>query len=167
MVRLSLLIIVAVVVAAAQQLPPLKRIPPAPKQPLPFSHKLHASNGIECQQCHPMPLPGDFAEIAGTDVCMGCHTSVKTDSPAIQELARVHQQGEEIFWEPVYLVPGYVFFNHATHVKKAHATCEACHGPVAERTALAKERDISMAACMDCHRATGGSIDCAYCHAPR
>ena len=155
------------VVVAAQQLPPLKIIPPAPAQPLPFSHKLHASNGIECQQCHPMPAPGDFAEIAGTDVCMGCHASVKTDSPAIQKLARFHKQGEEIFWEPIYLIPDYVFFNHATHIKKAKATCEACHGSVAEQDVLVKERDISMAACMDCHRATGGSIDCAYCHAPR
>ncbi len=165
--RFSLLVIGIAVIAAAQQLPPMKRVPPAPKQPIPFSHKRHASNGIECRQCHPMPAPGDFAEIAGAEVCMSCHTAIKTDSPAIRKLAALHKQGEEILWEPVYLIPDYVFFSHATHVSKAKATCGACHGPVAERDVLAKERDISMAACMDCHRATGGSLDCAYCHEPR
>jgi len=167
MVRAFLLIVAIAVAAAAQQLPPMKRVPPAPEQPLPFSHKLHALNQIECRQCHPMPAPGDFAEIAGTDVCMACHASIKTDSPAIQTLARLHKQGEEILWEPVYLVPDYVFFNHATHLKKAKVTCAACHGAVAERAVLAKERDIGMAACIECHLATGGSIDCAYCHEPR
>jgi hypothetical protein len=156
-----------VMIAAAQQLPPMKRVPPAPPQPIAFSHKLHASNGIECQRCHAMPEPGDFADIAGLDVCMSCHSAVKTGSPAIRKLAELHAQGEEILWAPVYLVPDYVFFSHSTHVRKAKASCGACHGPVAERDVLAKERDISMAACMDCHQASGASIDCAYCHEPR
>ena len=32
---------------------------------------------------------------------------------------------------------------------------------------LAKERDISMTACMDCHRVKGGSLQCDYCHDTR
>ena len=45
--------------------------------------------------------------------------------------------------------------------------CEACHGPVRERDVMRKEKDISMAACMDCHRARQASIACNYCHEQR
>jgi hypothetical protein len=48
--RHILLTIAMACIAAAQQLPPMKRIPPAPAQPIAFSHKLHASNGIECRR---------------------------------------------------------------------------------------------------------------------
>ena len=114
-----------------------------------------------------MPAPGDYAEITGSDKCMACHTSIKTDSPAIQKLTQFHKAGEEIPWEPVYLIADYVFFSHAVHVKEVGAQCGDCHGPVGERGVLGKERDISMAACMDCHRAKGGSLECDYCHDPR
>ena len=161
------LILAAVATCAAQGLPPMKHVSPAPQQPIPFSHRTHVSKGLECKQCHPMPAPGDFAEIVGTDQCMACHTTIKADSAAIQKLASYHKKGEDVPWEPVYLIADYVFFNHSMHLGKAGATCASCHGPVGERDALAKERDISMVACMDCHRTTGGSLDCAYCHDPR
>jgi hypothetical protein len=141
----------------AQQLPPLKNPAPPPEQPLPFSHRTHIGKGLECQQCHPMSDPGDFAEIVGTEVCMICHTAIKTDSPAIQKLTSFHKSGEEIPWQPVYRLADYMYFSHAVHTKQVKAKCEDCHGPVGEREALAKEKDISMAACLACD----------YCHEPR
>ena len=151
----------------AQQLPVLKRLPKPPEQPIPFSHRLHVGNGLKCAECHPTPDPGDFAEIVGTEKCMACHIGIKTDSPLIQELARFDKAGGEVPWEPVYVIADYVFFNHRVHTDKAGAQCQDCHGPVQQRDALGKERDTSMAACMDCHRAKGGSIECNYCHDPR
>jgi len=153
--------------ALAQQLPILKRLPDPPEQPIPFSHRLHVSNGLKCAECHPAPDPGDFAEIVGTEKCMACHIAIKTGSPLIQKLARFHKEDGEVPWEPVYLVADYVFFNHRVHTEKAGAKCQDCHGPVEERDVLGKERDISMAACMSCHRAKGGSLECNYCHEPR
>ena len=153
--------------ALAQQLPVLKRLPEPPEQPIPFSHRLHVSNGLKCGECHPTPDPGDFAEIVGTEKCMACHIAIKTDSPMIQKLARFHKEGVEVPWEPVYVVADYVFFNHRAHTKKAGAECQDCHGPVEQRDVLRKERDISMAACMNCHRARSGSLECNYCHEPR
>ena len=128
-----------------------------------FNHR----NGLKCAECHPTPDPGDFAEIVGTEKCMACHIGIKTDSPLIQELARFDKAGGEVPWEPVYVIADYVFFNHRVHTDKAGAQCQDCHGPVQQRDALGKERDTSMAACMDCHRAKGGSIECNYCHDPR
>jgi hypothetical protein len=156
----------AVAFAAAQQLPPLPKVYPGPEQPIPFHHSKHSAQGIACQDCHPAPDPGDFAEIVGTSKCMSCHVSVKTDSPAIQKLADFHKRGQPIPWEPVYLTADYVFFSHRAHAA-AGASCSDCHGDVASAEVLAKQRDISMAACMDCHRAKGASLACDFCHEPR
>jgi hypothetical protein len=153
--------------AFSQGLPALKNVPPPPGQPLPFSHRKHVSQGLQCADCHPMPEPGDFAEIVSAERCMLCHTSIKSDSPAIQKLADFQKRGEPIPWEPVYLVADYVFFSHKVHLTRAGAQCADCHGPVGEREVMAKERDISMAACMDCHRAKSASLECNFCHDPR
>jgi hypothetical protein len=64
----------------------------------------------------------------------------------------------------VYRIADWVSFNHKKHLSVEGVTCESCHGMVAERDALAREKDISMAACMDCHRATKASNDCLLCH---
>lgn len=154
-------------VLAAQSPPIPKYERPAPAQPVPFSHRIHAAQSLECKQCHPMPDPGDFAELPPVSFCMGCHKNLKSDSPHIQKLAGFHAENKPVPWARVYRVPDYVFFNHKRHLEKAGATCETCHGPVQERDALRRERDISMAACMDCHRSKNASNACNYCHDPR
>jgi len=153
--------------AQQPEAPVLSTVPPGPEQPLPFSHKTHAAQGLECSSCHPMPDPGYFAEIAGTDVCMSCHLEVKTDSPAIEQLAKIHREGGEVEWEPVYAVSEFVFFSHREHVEKAGAACSACHGDVASRDVLAKERNISMPGCISCHKKANAPTECDFCHAPR
>jgi hypothetical protein len=152
--------------AAAQQLPPLPKVYPGPEQPIPFHHVKHSAQGIACEHCHTTPDPGVFAEIAGTETCMGCHSAIKTDSPAIQKLADFHKRGAEVPWEPVYMLAEYVYFSHREHTA-AGASCKDCHGDVAAAQVLAKERDISMAACMDCHRAKEAPVGCGFCHEPR
>ncbi len=165
--RAFLLVTLLAAAAAAQQLPVLKKIYPPPEQPIPFSHKTHAAQGLECAKCHPIPDPGDFAEIAETSTCMGCHSAVKTDSPHIRKLAAADSRGEPIDWTPVYMLQDYVFFSHREHIERARASCVDCHGEVAARDALSRERDISMAACMECHRAKSASNECDFCHEAR
>ena len=161
------LLAVAALCAVAQELPPLKTPPPPPEQPIPFSHRTHVKISLECQQCHPMADPGDFAGIEGTEECMTCHSAIKIESAAIQKLASYHESGQDIPWQPVYRLPDYMFFSHAVHTKRVKAKCDACHGPVGERETLAREKDISMPACMECHRAKGASIACDFCHEAR
>ena len=139
----------------------------APQQPIAFSHRLHAANGLPCAQCHPIPEPGDFATIAKPPVCMGCHASIKKDSPQIQKLAAFHTEGRRVPWAPVYRITDYVSFSHKKHTSAEGVTCETCHGPVAERDVLRREKDISMAGCMDCHRTFKISNDCLLCHDQR
>lgn len=141
--------------------------PPAPpKQPVPYSHKQHIALGLQCKNCHTNPEPGEMMGIPAVKVCMGCHTSVKKDSPHIQTLAKHAGEKTEPPWVRVYRIPSYVFFSHKAHLATG-AKCEICHGPVATREVLWKETNISMGGCMECHRQNKASNDCAYCHEPR
>lgn len=154
--------------AAQSPLVPSPRVPRRPvEQPLPFSHKTHVSAGANCGMCHTMPEPGDFATTPATAVCMNCHQAVKKDSPHIVKLAGLHAEGKRPAWRPVYRIPEWVSFSHKKHTAAAGVTCETCHGPVAQRDVLAREKDLSMQACMECHRAKNASNDCIVCHDPR
>ena len=57
-------------------------------------------------------------------------------------------------------------FVHKPHIW-AGVACQECHGPVAERDVLAREGDITMTGCMNCHKAKNASNDCTYCHEQR
>jgi Cytochrome c7 and related cytochrome c len=97
---------------------------------------------------------------------MSCHESIKTESAAIQKLAQHAKSGTSIEWVRIYTVPDYVWFSHKSHHRGAGLECETCHGPVAEREVIVKEKPTSMAACMDCHAKRRASNDCGFCHNP-
>ena len=166
-VRSALWLAAAALAAAQAQDSPQPRpkfVPAPPVQPIPFSHRAHiATAGLDCKTCHPVPEPGDFATIPETSKCMSCHRTVKKDSPSVQLLAGFHNDGKPVPWRRVYRIPDYVDFSHKAHLAKSIA-CESCHGPVRERDALSKEKETSMAACMDCHRERQASLACNYCH---
>jgi hypothetical protein len=161
-------VVVLLAGTALAQPPEPKVMRPAPQQPVAYSHKLHAGTlKLQCTQCHTMPGDGDFATIPAVDKCMACHKTVKKESPEIAKLAAAAAKGEAIEWARVYKIPDYVSFNHKKHVSVEGVTCETCHGPVKEREVMRRERDISMAACMDCHRTKGASVNCSLCHDER
>ena len=132
-------------------------------QPLPFSHKQHVAAGLSCKDCHVNVAKKERAGLPDAERCMLCHMAIKTDSPAVQKLARIHQDGKRLDWVRVYRVPDFVFFSHANHVK-AQVECASCHGPVEKRDVLAKEVSTSMITCMNCHVAKKASISCHLCH---
>ena len=135
-------------------------------QPLPYSHQLHLSKGLQCKTCHTNADPGESMGIPKVATCLACHRAIKTDSPHIQELAKAAAEKREIKWKRVYQIPSYVFFSHRIHAE-AGATCQNCHGDVAQREVLAKEGDISMGGCMTCHQQKKAPNDCNTCHEPR
>ncbi len=135
-------------------------------QPIPYSHKQHLALGLKCKECHANADPGEVMGIPAVSKCMACHVSIAKEKPAIQKLASFAAAKQPVPWVRVYEIPGYVDFSHRTHLQ-AGAVCENCHGPVAERTALWREGNISMGGCMDCHRKNKASIDCGFCHEPR
>ena len=142
--------------------------PPTPApQPIPFSHKQHAALGVKCLDCHPIRKPGFAAGIPQEATCMGCHMTVKTDSPAIKKLAEFHKAKKPVPWVKVYRTPDYVWFSHEVHHREAGVECESCHGPVAEREVIVREKSISMNSCMACHDQHGASKECNVCHDTR
>ena len=121
---------------------------------------------LKCNMCHPNKDPGEIMGIPQASTCMQCHSSVKTDSPAIQKLADYAKSSRQIRWARVYEIPTYVMFSHKAHLEAGN-TCQECHAQVAERDQLFREADISMGGCMTCHRMKKASNDCSFCHEPR
>ena len=143
---------------AAENAPPLK------PQPIPFSHKVHAKFVTDCSYCHEMSASGWDMNYPSEAQCMVCHENIKTDSPAIKKLAEYASEKKPVPWVRVYQVQPFVFFSHRVHIKKGKLACEACHGPVAERDVLTREKLTTMAACMDCHKEKGAPVNCHTCH---
>jgi hypothetical protein len=156
-----LFVALSAVIVAAQTAGDL---PPAPVQPLPFSHKTHAAQKLACKDCHPMADPGEQAGLPAVSKCMACHATIAQDRAAIVKLREFANTQEQIPWKRVYRVPDYVVFSHRAHVETARVGCQTCHGPVQEKDALRKEKSTSMAACMDCHKTSGASVACDFCH---
>lgn len=167
---LILVPIAAVLLAWAQKPapPPVGEVLPKepPAQPIPFNHKLHVDKAaLKCLDCHPIRDPGFQAGYPREAACMGCHTSIKADSPHIKTLAEHAKARKPLPWAKIYAVPDYVWFSHASHHQDAGIRCETCHGPVAEREVLGKEKPTNMHSCMKCHAQMGASNGCDFCHA--
>jgi hypothetical protein len=142
------------------------KAPEPPVQPLPFSHKTHLAQRLKCQTCHTNPEPGEQMTFPATAKCMVCHEEMAADKPMIKKLAEFHRNKEAIPWVRIYQNPKWVWFSHREHLE-AGAKCDRCHGAVAERDALWKEKSITMESCMNCHRETNASNACNYCHEGR
>jgi len=137
----------------------------APKQPIAFSHKLHAGAfEIDCNYCHTGALKGKSATIPSVNICMNCHRAVKTESPLIQKLwAAADWQPETlsfgpnqkpIEWVRIHNLPDLAYFNHSQHVNVAGVECQTCHGPIQEMDVVKQYSLLTMGWCIDCHRKT-------------
>lgn len=137
----------------------------APAQPIPFNHQLHVGTAkLQCNDCHEPNRGGATLAIPQPSKCMLCHAAIATDKPAIKELTEKAKNNELVSWVRIYRVPSFVTFSHKTHTS-AGATCEGCHGPVAERTVMAEEKNLHMAGCISCHQQASAPATCDTCHA--
>ncbi len=124
----------------------------APRQPVEYSHKLHAGDlGIDCRYCHYTVEKSAFAALPPTEVCMNCHVRVKKDSPLLEPVRESHASGRPIPWVRVHRLPDYVYFNHRAHVT-AGVSCVSCHGRVDQMIVVRQVKPLSMTWCLDCHR---------------
>ncbi len=141
-----------------------KSVKPLAEQPVPFSHKLHLTFDMKCQECHPNPEPGDRMTLPAADRCMECHSTIGKEKLAIRKLAEFAKSKQSIPWVRIYVVSGWVFWNHRSHLE-AGMKCEVCHGDVAKMEVLTPATNVTtMAGCVDCHRKNDASTGCQYCH---
>lgn len=166
----TLLVVLTVAVVTRAQEPPLvapRTPPPAPAQPLPYSHRQHIELGLECLDCHVNPDAGAMMTFPATETCMSCHAAMPAGTRALKQLTTLARMEQPIPWVRVYRLADYVYWSHATHVAAAIA-CTTCHGPVAERDVIALETTITTKrGCVTCHEAKQVFMDCGDCHEPR
>jgi hypothetical protein len=100
--------------------------------------------------------------------CMGCHTIIETDNPAVQVLAGYWERGEPIQWLRVSKQPEFVYFSHQAHLR-AGENCETCHGDIGGMTITRPTTKMDMGWCLDCHlkqseEKVARLADCLVCH---
>lgn len=127
----------------------------APKQPISFSHKLHAGEyKIDCNYCHTGVNRGKSAHIPSANICMNCHGVIKKESPEIQKIYTSIENNTPIEWVRVHNLPDLAYFNHSQHVNVAGLECENCHGDIAKMEVVQQRSSLTMGWCIDCHRKT-------------
>lgn len=124
----------------------------APKQPVDYSHRIHAGKlGMDCRYCH-ANVEGSFeAMVPPTQTCMGCHTSIKPDSPKLASVRESWTSGNPVPWVRVHKLPDHAYFDHSIHLASG-VGCASCHGRVDQMDVVRQDQPLSMAWCLDCHR---------------
>lgn len=133
----------------------------APKQPVAYSHQLHAGElKMDCRYCHAYAERGPHGAVPPTQVCMNCHKQVKKDSPALQVVRDSWKDGtgdESIKWVRIHKLPDFAYFDHSAHLgvgvgeNRAAVGCETCHGRIDQMVVVKQNQPLSMAWCIDCH----------------
>ena len=127
----------------------------APKQPIAYSHKLHAGQyKIDCNYCHTGAQKGKSATIPAANICMNCHGVIKKESPEIQKIYTAIEKNQPIEWIRVHNLPDLAYFNHAQHVNVGNVACQTCHGQIQEMEVVEQRSSLTMGWCIDCHRRT-------------
>jgi hypothetical protein len=127
----------------------------APKQPIAFSHKLHAGQyKVDCNYCHTGVNRGKSATIPSANICMNCHGVIKKESPEIQKIYTAIEKNQPIEWVRIHNLPDLAYFNHAQHVNVGGVQCQQCHGEIQTMEVVEQRSSLTMGWCIDCHRKT-------------
>jgi hypothetical protein len=123
-----------------------------PKQPVPYSHALHAGQlGLDCRYCHNTVEQAAHAAIPATQTCMNCHEMVHTKSDKLAPVRASWETNEPVEWVKVHDLPDYVYFNHSAHVTRG-VGCVSCHGRVDQMEEVHQVEPLIMSWCLQCHR---------------
>ena len=138
--------------------------PVGTKQPIPFSHRLHAgARQISCLFCHD---GADRSRVAGTpevSKCLLCHNVIIANFEPIRKLHGYYNRKEPIPWVRVNRLPDYVHFTHEMHLA-AGIDCGHCHGNVKAMDRITPSLNLKMGFCVDCHKNLKATVDCYTCH---
>ena len=144
-----------------------------PKQPVPFSHKLHAGQlKLDCRYCHNTVEKAGHAAIPPSATCGNCHGGNRTTGEMVdgswqtgRDLGIIHPEStllepirvslekdeRPVQWERVHDLPDFVYFNHAAHISRG-VSCVSCHGRIDQMEVVEQKETLSMKWCLDCHR---------------
>ncbi len=140
----------------------------APKQPIAFSHKVHAGTfEIDCNYCHTGVTKSKNANIPSPNICMNCHSGItkgtNTGTTEIDKIYAAIDNNEPIEWVRIHNLPDFAYFNHSQHVKVGKVECATCHGVIEEMEVVEQYANLTMGWCIECHRTTNvATKDNAY-----
>jgi hypothetical protein len=138
-------------------------------QPVLFDHRHHVGDDeIDCLYCHGDAERSRYAGVPATEVCMGCHNQVWSDSALLAPVRESLATGTPIAWVRVHSLPDFVYFDHSIHVTSGVA-CATCHGRIDRMAAVYQVQPLTMRWCLDCHRAAERTAarsltHCSACH---
>ena len=90
------------------------RVGYSPKQPVAFSHALHAGQlGMDCRYCHTTVEGAAFAAVPPSATCMNCHKQIAPTSRKLLVVRETFAQEAPVPWIKVHALPDYVYFNHS------------------------------------------------------
>ncbi len=131
----------------------------APEQPIKFSHKLHAGEmEIDCNYCHTGVMKSKNANIPSANICLNCHSQIKTESAQIKLIYDAVDNNKPIEWVRVHNLPDLAYFNHSQHHNVAGIECQTCHGEVQEMEVVEQHSLLTMGWCIECHRKTDVNV---------
>ena len=126
-----------------------------PKQPIAFSHKLHAGDHkIDCNYCHTSVYKSRNANIPSANICMNCHSQIKKESAEIKKIYSAIEKNRPIEWVRIHNLPDLAYFNHSQHTKVGGVECQTCHGPIETMDVVYQYSPLTMGWCINCHRET-------------
>ena len=139
-----------------------------PKQPGGgFNHQIHAGKlGKDCRYCHTNVEKSPEANIPVVASCYGCHAenrlavlnNSQTHRSKTNFIREAYATDAPIEWERVHKLPDYVRnFPHHAHVN-AGVSCYSCHGRIDTMPVVYQAESLSMAWCLECHRAPEESL---------
>ena len=140
-----------------------------PKQPVPFSHKLHAGQlKLDCRYCHNTVEKAGHAAIPPSATCGNCHGGnrvssgmpgvagrtlgvIHAESTLLEPIRNSLETGDSVLWERVHDLPDFVYFNHSAHINRG-VSCVSCHGRIDKMEVVTQVEPLSMKWCLECHR---------------
>ena len=123
-----------------------------PKQPVPFSHALHAGElGMDCRYCHTSVEKAAHASVPPTQTCMNCHTQIRPQSPKLADVRESYETGLPVEWTRIHKLPEFAYFDHSAHVNRGIG-CVSCHGRIDNMEVVYQKSPLSMGWCLECHR---------------
>jgi hypothetical protein len=124
----------------------------SPRQPVEFSHAVHAGQlALDCRYCHSTVEKGARAALPPTATCMNCHKMIGAQSEKLAGVRESYVTGNPIPWVRVHDLPDFAYFDHSVHVTRG-VSCVSCHGRVDRMDQVTQVETLRMGWCLDCHR---------------
>ncbi len=150
---------------------------PRTKQPIKFSHLVHAqTNLIPCQYCHIYARRSQVSGVPPMAICIGCHSDRPGISGAlkaslqlseVKKLLQFWREKKPIPWVKVHDVPDFVRYRHDAHINAKNekypngVPCQECHGKIQDMHVVKRffPNFGQMGWCMECHLTLKGAME--------